>query len=89
MRCRLLVALAAAAVGGSVTSGQAQPPAGVTDVDALIELERAMRLRAVRERAEAVAWSLRTGRPLRVDHADGSVGIGDFLELLANWGACP
>lgn len=37
MRCRLLVALAAAAVSGSITSGQAEPPAGVSDVDALFE----------------------------------------------------
>ena len=71
MRYHLLAALAAAAVGGSVTSLQARPPAGVTDVDALIELEHSIRLRAVRERADAVAWSLQTGRPLRIDHADG------------------
>ncbi len=71
MRCRLLVAIAVAAVGGSVTSLQATPPAGVTDVEALVELERALRLRAVRERADAVAWALQTGHPLRVDHADG------------------
>ncbi len=81
MRCHLLAALAAAAVGGSVTSLHAKPPAGVTDVDALIELERSIRLRAVRERADAVAWSLQTGRPLRIDHADGGateiVGLRD------------
>ena len=33
-------------------------------------------------------WGSDPGGPPDFD-GDGSVGINDFLELLANWGACP
>jgi hypothetical protein len=51
----------------------------------------------MRCRFPAAAVAARTGRQLRVElpggppdfDVDGTVGINDFLELLANWDDCP